>query len=212
MLKELSRIFHTELFQLGCNVCIFFFVSLKNFKESLSALLCFQSNLTDNFVAVVISCFAKKNVSWFCKNATANLSACIFKVTSHAFFISLEAFNNAVHAGNSHCKAAYIVSNKALACRVCKVTLMFRNLIHIESNYARAHCLPQRFNVLAVPRVSLLRHCRATYLSCCKVLEYFANFASLEVAKVISKISNNTKGNIHLKQKSQNIFRLNKLV
>ena len=89
---------------------------------------------------------------------------------------------------------------------------MFRNLIHVESNYAWAHSLPQRLNVFAVPWISLLRHSRRTNLSCSKVFKNFTNFRTLKVAKVISKVSNNSECNIHLQKKTKNVFRFNKLV
>ena len=89
---------------------------------------------------------------------------------------------------------------------------MLAYLVHVERDDARAHRLPQRLYVLAVPRIALLRHCRRADLGRSEVLKDFSDFASLQVAKVVGKVRDDSKGNVHLKQKAQEVFGLDKLV
>ena len=210
--KEVLRILNAKFFQLRRDFGVSVGVGFEDFKESLSALLAFQSDFANHFVSIVDSRFAKQNVGRLGKNAAFDFSAGVVQVALHAFAVGLQAAHDGIHSGDGHRKARHVVGDKALARAVCKVSLVLAYLVHVERDDARAHRLPQRLYVLAVPGIALLRHCRRADLGRSEVLKDFSDFAPLQVAKVVGKVRDDSKGHVHLKQKAQEVFRLDKLV
>ena len=158
--KEIFRVLHAKLFQLRGDFRVSVGVGFENFKESLSALLAFQSDFANHFVSVVDSGFAKQNVGRLGKDSALDFSAGVVQVALHAFAVGLQAAHHGIHSGDGHRKARHVVGDKALARAVCQIALVLAYLVHVERDDARAHRLPQRLYVLAVPRIALLRHCR----------------------------------------------------
>ena len=163
-------------------------------------------------MAVVVASLAEEDVRRLGKDSALDLSARAREVPRHSVLVRLQPRDDAVHARHRHREAGNVVGDEALARAVRQIALVLGNLVHVERDYARAHRLPQRLDVLAVPRVALLRHGGRADLRRREIFENLADFAPLEVPEVVSEVRDDSERDVHLQEEAEDVLRLDKLV